>query len=48
MRAAIIRNGKVADQASQGDQVELVTAETCFYGEAGGQSGDCGSISISR
>jgi alanyl-tRNA synthetase len=41
---AIIRNGEVEDQASQGDQVELVTAETCFYGEAGGQSGDCGSI----
>ena len=42
---AVIRNGEVVDQASQGDQVELVTAETCFYGEAGGQTGDCGVIS---
>jgi alanyl-tRNA synthetase len=42
---AIIRNGEVVSRASQGDQVELVTTETCFYGEAGGQSGDCGSIS---
>jgi len=42
---AIIRNGAVVGQASQGDHIELVTAETCFYGEAGGQAGDCGIIS---
>ncbi len=41
---AIIRDGTVVSQAAHGDQIELITEKTCFYGEAGGQAGDCGSI----
>jgi len=41
---AIIWNGEVVSHAAQGDQIELITEKTCFYGEAGGQAGDCGNI----
>ncbi|MEK7679758.1 MAG: alanine--tRNA ligase, partial [Deltaproteobacteria bacterium] len=40
--AAIIKDGKSVDGASKGDAVEIITDETAFYGESGGQTGDTG------
>ncbi|OHV81134.1 alanine--tRNA ligase [Rhizobium sp. LCM 4573] len=42
---AIVRDGKVIDSASAGDQVQVVVNQTPFYGESGGQVGDTGVIS---
>ncbi len=40
--AAIVKDGKGVDHASKGDAVEVITDETVFYGESGGQTGDTG------
>ena len=40
----LIKNGQAIDTASIGDEVEVITEETPFYAESGGQTGDTGRI----
>jgi alanyl-tRNA synthetase len=40
----IIKDGALVDRASEGDEIEILTQETPFYGETGGQVGDAGRI----
>ena len=42
--SAIIQDGKVIETANEGASVEVITNQTCFYGESGGQVGDTGSF----
>jgi len=42
--AAILSNGQRVDTVKEGDQAELLLAETPFYAEAGGQIADTGII----
>ncbi|MEM8726913.1 MAG: alanine--tRNA ligase, partial [Pseudomonadota bacterium] len=42
---AIVKDGAEVDAAKAGDEVVLLTNQTPFYGESGGQTGDTGSIS---
>ena len=41
---ALVKDGKEVAQASAGDMVTVITNQTPFYGESGGQSGDTGTI----
>ncbi|MDT8758347.1 alanine--tRNA ligase [Sphingomonas psychrotolerans] len=42
---AIVKDGARVDAAGQGDTVTILTNQTPFYGESGGQMGDAGTIS---
>jgi alanyl-tRNA synthetase len=41
---AVLKDGMPVEQAATGDQVEVITSQTPFYGESGGQAGDRGRI----
>ena len=42
---ALLRDGVEVDSAKQGEAITVLTNQTPFYGESGGQTGDAGTIS---
>lgn len=41
----LVKDGSKANVAAEGEEIEVVTSATPFYGESGGQAGDLGTIS---
>lgn len=41
---AIVIDGQKVDIAKAGEKAEIITNQTCFYGESGGQVGDTGTM----
>ncbi len=42
---AIIKDGQRVERAGPGDEIVILTNQTPFYGESGGQMGDAGTVS---
>ncbi|MEA3033034.1 MAG: alanyl-tRNA synthetase, partial [Sphingomonadales bacterium] len=45
---ALVRDGARVSQAGEGDKIVILTNQTPFYGESGGQMGDTGTISSDK
>ncbi|MFM5907049.1 MAG: alanine--tRNA ligase [Novosphingobium sp.] len=41
---ALVKDGREVQSAAAGDRVAIITNQTPFYGESGGQTGDAGAI----
>jgi alanyl-tRNA synthetase len=45
---ALVKAGAEVNSASAGDDITIITNQTPFYGESGGQNGDAGTITSSK
>jgi len=45
---ALVKDGVSVKSAQQGDKVQIIVNQTPFYGESGGQVGDCGTFTSAK